>query len=193
MTTPSFNIYNSLETLQESGLAGLTVNDKASASSNVLWTSAKINSIQPTFAKYSAPVQTIGTEASAILFATLVGSSSLTGSTGSIAVADGVVTLTSLTTAASSWKIDFNPNYATNEASTTVTFQLQTPSGTDAGNSSQVDIASTTAFGTGNINEFITVPASSSTTLQVNAVSSTADTSLGVDSSLPYISILQIV
>ena len=298
MTTPSFSISNTLEELQESGLAGLVVNDQAVASSKVLWTSAKINSlpappgamalvpgavtgdvstfgvggqvvdsgkllssfpvisgaqtlgnlisfgpaageiqdsgqsiaslvaappttvvgdiavfsnttgqladsgqllstlgVKPAFAKYSAPVQAIGLAPSTVLFSTLVGSSSLTGSTGTIAVAAGVVTLTSSTAVASSWKIDFNPNFVSNVLSSEVSFQFQTPTGTDSGNTSQAGntVLANPAFGNGIISEFLTVPASSSATLQINATATVAATDLGLaPSSLPYISILQI-
>lgn len=233
MTTVLFKVNNPLESLEESGLAGLVVNDNAVASPNVIWTSGKIASlpappgamalvpaavsgdvatfgaggqvvdsgrlltalaVKPAFAKYSAPVQAIGTSASTILFATPVGSSSLVGPTGQIAIAAGIVTLTSLGAVATSWEVDFNPNFISNALNATVTFQFQTPTGTNAGNTSQKsNYASPNIAGdTGIISEFITVPASSSSTFSINATSSVAGSSLGLASSLPYVSIKQI-
>jgi hypothetical protein len=294
MTT--FKINNPLESLEESGLAGLVVNDSAVASPNVIWTSSKIASlpappgamalvpaavsgdiaqfgvggqvvdsgkltsnvmfvpsplplagnlaqftitgqvvdsgkaatglvaapspsvlgdiptltasgqivdsgrlltalaVQPAFAKYSAPVQAIGTSAATILFATPVGASSLVGPTGQIAIAAGIVTLTSLGAVATSWEVDFNPNFISNALSTTVTFQFQTPTGTNAGNTSQKSnyVSPNIASDTGIIREFITVPASSSSTFSISAISSAAGSSLGLASSLSYVSIKQI-
>lgn len=154
--------------------------------------------VKPAFAKYSAPVQTLTATASPVLFANLVGSSSLVGPTGTISIASGIVTLTSSTTNATSWKIEFNPNYITDAQNTVASFQFQTPSGTNSGNPSILNNnespPNTISSGTGIINEFVTVPASSSTTVSITALATTTgSTSLGLaPSTLPYISILQI-
>lgn len=180
MTTPvNFKIYDPLLELEaSSGLSG--------------------GGSKPAFAKYSAPVQALTGVASPILFSTLVGSSNLAGLTGSISISSGVATLTSSTAAPTSWKIDFNPNYITDAQNTVVAFQFQTPSGTNAGNQSELNNSAsppvTLNSGTGVISEFITVPANSSTTVSITAMATTVGaTTLGLaPSTLPYCSILQI-
>ena len=194
----SFYVDNPIQLLEQSGLVGLVVDDNAAASPNVLWTSEKISSVAPplpAFAKYSAPIQNITTSPSTILFSTLVGSSSLTSPTGQISISSGVVTLTSLTSAPTSWQINFDPNIIESVTNTVMTFQYQNPSGTNAGNTSVLSNTVTTPNNTGSngiISEFITVPASSNTTFLINATSTT-NAQLGASFAIPFVSIRQII
>lgn len=217
----SFKVYNPLQLLEESGLLGITFNDNAPAGPNVVWSSQKTNSIGmqlvPSaaigniavfgpggqivdgglniFVKYSAPVQTLGTTASPILFNTIVGSSNLSNAVISLSVAAGVITITSTSTSNTAYEVTFNPQYISDTNQASATFQLQSPSGTNYGNPSLLSnnvTAGNNVATTGILNEFISVPPNSSVSIQVTGQSTSATTTLGSGQTLPYITIVKI-